>query len=80
MKKLTLKEDWIKMMTAECAEAMTLQLLNATNPDGGESECACLTCLARTCVEIVLDKLHEESELEMMKLHHEENMKNNNFN
>jgi len=80
MKKLTLKEDWIKMMTAECTEAMTMQLLNATNPEVNESECACLTCLARICVEIVLDKLHEESELEMMKLHHEENMKNNNFN
>ena len=79
MKNLTLKEDWIKMMTTECAEAMTIQLLNATNPEANESECACISCLARTCVEIVLDKLHEESELEMMKIHHEENMKNSNF-
>jgi hypothetical protein len=80
MKKLILKDDWVTMMTSECAEAMTMQLLNATNPELDDSECACLTCLARTCVEIILDKLHEESELEMMKIHHEENMKNNNIN
>lgn len=68
--KIILDEQWMKSMVSECAEAMTLHLLNATNPENNNDDCGCLTCLAHICVEAVLDRIHEEGNelMEQQKL------------
>lgn len=78
--KVILDEEWVATMTSECAEAMTLHLLKATNPDEDSNDCACLSCLARLCVEIVLERLHDESELQMMQENHNQNIDRRNIN
>ena len=60
--KLIIDEEFANQLTSECAEAMTLHLLNIANPQDESSECGCLRCLAHLCVEIVLERMHEESE------------------
>jgi hypothetical protein len=78
--KVILDEEWVATMTSECAEAMTLHLLSATNPDGEGNDCGCLTCLARLCVEIVLTRIHDESELQMMQENHKQKVDRRNIN
>jgi len=78
--KLILDEDMVKSMTSECAEAMTLHLLNATNPENDSDDCGCLTCLARLCVEIVLERIHEEGEAIMAQQKHNQKIDRRNIN
>ena len=76
--KIILDEEWMKSMVSQCAEAMTLHLLNATNPDNDSDDCGCLTWLAHICVEAVLDRIHEEGNelIEQQKLNHKVDRRN----
>jgi hypothetical protein len=77
---MILDKEWVQMVAERCAEAMTLHLLNATNPQCDDDSCACLNCLSKVAIEVVLDSLDEQSEVEMMKAMHNKNIKKNNVN
>jgi hypothetical protein len=63
-----LTEDDLKAIVSECAETMTLHLLNGTNMDiaEGDRNCCCITCLASLCVEIVINRISDEIDEELM--------------
>lgn len=77
---MILDNEWRQEVAERCAEAMTLHLLNATNPQSDDDSCGCLTCLSKVVIDIILDSLDEQSDIEMMKSMHNKNIEKNNVN
>lgn len=77
---MILDNEWRQELAERISEEMTFLLLDASNPNGESDVCACLTCLSKIAIDIVMDSLVEKGDEQMLKQMHDNNIKNNNVN
>lgn len=78
---MIIDKEWRDQTAEKCAEALTMYLLDVTNPQNDdENLCGCLNCLSKIAIDVFLDELEDQQELQKIKSVHNNNISKNNVN